>query len=315
MARCWAAPAALSRPVGEGLARFAHGLVSLAERLRHLAGEVAEALHQLTEGAAHRLLRLGVAGALLAGLVLLRLALLGLLRLRLRPLRLLVLRVARVWLRSSSWPSRWTMSCTASICWRPRWRRSAFWRSRCSPCSGRAFCSSCSSFSSSAICRLASSVRPSLQRLLQLLGHAVEVARVHLRQVGIERHLGAVAPGLLGQRLDVLLDRLAQLLHAAVDLGLVGGLRPVRVEGVAQRLPCLLEGAGGAVGAALLEREGHAPTCGSALRSTASWPRPRASRAAIARRFSMMPMALSKDVRLVGDGVERHARGRGARRG
>ena len=104
--------------------------------------------------------------------------------------------------------------------------------------------------------------------VLQALRHAVEVAAVHLRLVGVEGHLAAFAAGLLGQGLHVLLDGVAQLLEAAFQLGALVGVLRVRlcgIHGVAHRLPGFGEGAGGAVRGAFLQGEGELPHAGLGL--------------------------------------------------
>ena len=55
--------------------------------------------------------------------------------------------------------------------------------------------------------------------LAHLLHHAVQVALVELGRAGVIGQLGALAPGLLGQGLQVALDGLLQLAHLLVQLG------------------------------------------------------------------------------------------------
>ena len=97
-----------------------------------------------------------------------------------------------------------------------------------------------------------------LGRLLHPLRHAVQVARRHGgSEVG--RRIRSLTPRLLGQRLHVLLDCLAQLLHALHQLGLLGGGLRLGLSGVAQGLAGCLQRLGGAVHQPFFQRQRQLP--------------------------------------------------------
>ena len=82
---------------------------------------------------------------------------------------------------------------------------------------------------------------------------------------GFERHLGAFAPGLVDEGVDVLLDGGAEFLDALLEFGLGGLVGRVTLGGfggVADGLAGQLERSGGPFGRAFLEGEGEGPEPG-----------------------------------------------------
>ena len=108
---------------------------------------------------------------------------------------------------------------------------------------------------------------PVLGRVPCCFRHPLQVAGIHPQRLRVNPFVGAIAPGLLQQRLETVLDGFLQFLQLPVEIGKVGRVwfQGGTVQGIPRGLAGVLQRAGGAVHLTVLQldREPPHPSLGS----------------------------------------------------